>query len=194
MKQFANPRANKIVSFSAAVLGGLLVSSSLMFSQPASKCPVIGTPQVSHELVSVENRTTRSVYRRGERISVELVLQAGPHGALLPDFFGAFIKTCRHGFAAAVLTLNGGSADPHATGCGTAGPPPPITYAELHAGETRTWSTDLPTASIAPGHYCLYAEYLNSEEEASSGLPKEAAALIARGHIAATPIPIEIRK
>jgi hypothetical protein len=192
VKQFANLRAHGIASFSAAVIGGLLVSSSLMFPQSASKCPVIGTPQVSHELASVENLTKRSVYRRGERISVKLILRAGPRGALLPDFFGPFLQTCRHGFAAAILNLNGRSADPNPTACASAGPTPPVTHVELHAGETRTWSADLPTASIAPGHYCLYAEYLNSEAEASSGLPKEKAALIARGHIAATPIPIKI--
>ncbi len=193
MKRLANHRAKQSTTILAVVIGCLLLSSYLVGAQPASNCPVLGTPQLSKSLVSVENRTKGLVYRRGERISVELILRAGPRGALLPDFFGPFLQTCRHGFAAAILTLNGRSADPNPIGCASAGPTPPVTYVELQAGETRMWSIDLPTASISPGHYCLYAEYLNSEPNASSGLPKEKADLIARGHIAATPRLIEIR-
>jgi hypothetical protein len=64
---------------------------------------------------------------------------------------------------------------------------------ELNPGETRSWSTDLQTESIAPGSCCLYAEYLISDQliDSALGLPKDKA-LVAKGRIAATPTPIEI--
>jgi hypothetical protein len=64
---------------------------------------------------------------------------------------------------------------------------------ELNPGETRSWSTDLQTESIAPGRCRLYAEYLISEQliDSALGLPKDKA-LVAKGRIAATPTPIEI--
>jgi hypothetical protein len=56
------------------------------------------------------------------------------------------------------------------------------------------WSPDLQTESIAPGRYCLYAEYLISEQliDTALGSPKDKA-LVAKGRIAATPVSIEIR-
>lgn len=152
------------------------------------------TPQVSPVLVSLENRTTGSAYRKGKRIHVILTLRAGAKGVYLPDFFGAFQQTCSHGFATEVLTLRGRTADPNEPGCAYAGSTPRVTYLKLHPGETRTWSTDLQTGSIAPGRYCLYAEYLSSEQLIGTalGLPEDKA-LVARGRITATPMLIEIR-
>ena len=57
---------------------------------------------------------------------------------------------------------------------------------------TRTWSADLPTGSIAPGHYCLYAEYLSSEQLVGWAVNLLDASM-AKGQITAKPIPIEIR-
>jgi hypothetical protein len=53
----------------------------------------------------------------------------------------------------------------------------------------RMWSPDLRTESIALGRYCLYAEYLISEQliDTALGLPKDKA-LVATGRIAATPV------
>ena len=178
---------------------GLLISTASLFdqsliAQSGSKCSVLGTPQVNSTLVQLKNETAVTVYERGKPIHVALTLRAGAEGVYLPDFFGAFEQTCSHGFDSEILTLEGKTADPIGSSCGYAGGTPRITYVELKPGETRTWSTDLKTASIAPGHYCLYAEYLSSEELIgwAINLP-EKSALIAKGRITAEPILVEIR-
>lgn len=165
-----------------------------MAAQSESKCTVLGSPQVDPALVSLKMRSIRSVYKRGKPIHVTLILQAGAGGVYLPYFFGAFRETCSHGFASELLTPQGKTADPKEPGCAYAGPTPKITYVELRPGETRSWSTNLTTASTGPGQYCLYAEYLSSEELLSraTNLPKDRA-LIARGRVTAEPIPVEIR-
>jgi hypothetical protein len=194
VKRLAKNRQQKSAPALTALVGSLLLSSSPAVAQSATKCTLLGTPQVSPVLVSLENRTTGSAYRKGERIHVILTLRAGAKGVYLPDFFGAFQQTCSHGFAIEVLTLRGRTADPNEPGCFYAGSTPRVTYLELNPGETRTWSTDLQTGSIAPGRYCLYAEYLSSEQLIGTalGLPEDKS-LVARGRITATPILIEIR-
>jgi hypothetical protein len=178
---------------------GLLVASALLcnhltIAQSGSKCTISGTPQVSPALVRLENGTTGSVYKRGKPIHVTLTLRAGAEGVYLPNFFGAFQETCSHGFASEVLTLKGRTANPNEQGCAYAGPPPKVTYVALKPGESRTWSTDLATASIAPGHYCLYAEYLSPEQLIgwATNLPDNRT-LVAKGRITAAPISVEIR-
>jgi hypothetical protein len=178
----------------ALFMASTLRCNQLTIAQSGSKCTVYGTPQVNPALVRLENETTGSVYKRGKPIHVTLTLRAGAEGVYLPDFFGSFQETCSHGFASEVLTRQGRTANPNEQGCIYAGPPPKITYIALRPGETRTWSTDLATASIAPGHYCLYAEYLSSEQLLSwaTNLPNDRA-LVAKGRITAEPIPVEIR-
>ncbi len=196
MKRPADLRVDKNALLLVAMLAITLTNSSLAVSQQPAKCaPLLSPPQIGPTVARVENRTKGSVFRRGDRISVTLILRAGSQGIYLPDFFGAFMQTCRHGFAATLLTGNGRPADPTPTGCGSAGPTPRTTYVELNAGETRTWSMQIPTSSIPPGHYCLYAEYLNSEisMNPSSDFPQDKAGSVVVGHIPAPAIPIEIR-
>jgi hypothetical protein len=152
-------------------------------------------PQVGASLGTVENRIQSRVFRRGENIPVLLTLRAGPRGVYLPDFFGAFLQTCRYGFSASLLTHEGIAADPKPIGCAVAGPPQPVKFVELKAGEYRTWSTELPTSSIPPGHYCLATEYLNSEIsfDLYPNFPRDKVGLLARGHITATSAAVEIR-
>jgi hypothetical protein len=194
VKRAVKNRPQKSALALTAIVGTLLLSSSPAVAQSAPKCTLFGTPQVSPVLVSLENRTTGPAYQRGERIHVILTLRAGAKGVYLPDFFGPFQKTCSHGFDTEILTLHGRAADPNELGCAHAGPSPEVAYVELNPGETRTWSTDLETKSIAPGRYCLYAEYLSSEELIGTALDlPEDKVLVARGRITATPTPIEIR-
>ena len=177
------------------LIGSLLLSWLPAGARAAGGCPLLGTPQVSPVLVSLENRTAENSYRRGERIHVMLTLRAGAQGVYLPDFYGSFLQTCSHGFAAEILTLDGRGADPKISGCGHSGPSPKVTYKELRAGETRTWSTDLATKSIAPGRYCLYAEYLSFKDLSSAGLGlPEDQTLVAAGRITATPLEIRISR
>jgi hypothetical protein len=194
VKMAAKSRMQKSAPALTALAGSLLLTSSSAVAQSAAKCTLLGDPQVSSVLVSLENRTTGSAYRRGERIHVILTLRAGAKGIYLPRFFEAFQQTCNYGFDAEVMTLDGRAANPNETGCMYAGGQPKVAYVKLNPGETRTWSTALQTKSIAPGHYCLYAEYLSPNPliGIATGLPEDRA-LVAIGRITATPIPIDIR-
>jgi hypothetical protein len=194
VKRAAKNRAQKSAPALTALVGSLLLNSSSAVAQSAAKCTLLGDPQVSSVLVSLENRTTGSAYRRGERIHVILTLRAGAKGVYLPRFFEAFQQTCSYGFGAEVLTLDGRAADPNQPSCAYAGFQPKVAYVKLNPGETRTWSTALQTKTVAPGHYCLYAEYLSPEWliGIATGLPEDRA-MVAIGRITATPIPIEIR-
>jgi hypothetical protein len=191
----AEDQPHKRASALTGLVGSLLLlSSSLAVAQSEGKCALFGTPQVNPTLVQLDNHGTRSSYRRGEPIHVTLTLRAGAEGVYLPDFFGAFQETCTYGFATEVLTFTGKAANPHEPGCAYAGGVPKIQAVELKPGEMRTWSTDLSTRSIAPGHYCLYAEYLIAEQPFgwAVNLPHDRS-LVAKGRITATPMPIEIR-
>jgi hypothetical protein len=165
-------------------------------SPRSSECTnPLSPPQVEASLARVENRIQSRVFRRGENIPVLLTLRAGPRGVYLPDFFGAFLQTCRYGFSASLLTRGGRAADPKPIGCAVGGPPQPIKFVELKAGEFRTWTAELPTSSIPAGHYCLATEYLNSEMSVDlyPNFPRDQTAFLARGHITATPTAVEIR-
>jgi hypothetical protein len=187
-------RSHKIAPALAVLIASSLLSPRLTIAQSGGKCTLFGTPKVSPALVRLENSATPSAYKRGKPIHVTLTLQAGVEGVYLPDFFGAFQETCSHGFATEILTLQGRAANPNEPGCAYAGPTPKIRYIELKPGEVRAWSADLSTASIVPGHYCLYAEYLSFEQLSgwAVNLPDDKA-LVAKGRITTTPIPIEIR-
>ena len=179
----------------AAAWIALAVSSPrLALTQSKSGCTVFGAEQVSPVLVELESVATHSAYKRGMPIHVILTLRAGHEGVYLPDFFEAFQQTCSHGFAAEIITLQGKAADPNEPGCAYAGGTPKITYVKLKPDEIRTWKIDLPTKAIPRGRYCLYSEYLSTEELMgwSINLPDDKA-LVAKGRITAMPIAIEIR-
>ena len=188
-------RLQKIApALAAAWIAITVLSPRLTIAQSGSKCTVFGTPQVSPALVKLESVATLSAYKKGMPIHVTLTVRAGQEGVYLPDFFGAFQQTCSHGFATEVLTLQGRAANPNGPGCAYTGGAPKIRYLKLKPEEIRTWKIDLPTKAIAPGQYCLYAEYLSPEELIgwSVNLPDDKA-LVAKGRITATPIAIEIR-
>ncbi len=171
-----------------------MLGFSSLAAQPPIKCKEFATPQINPALVSLENPIPGSVYRKGEPIHIKLTLRAGPQGVYLPDFFGPFMATCSHGFFSGLLTTEGKAANPNEPGCAYAGPTPHIAYVKLNPEETRTWSTDLETTSIVPGRYCLYAEYLSSEQLLTTGIGlPDNKALVAKGKVSATPILIEIR-
>jgi hypothetical protein len=184
----AQHRLQKIAPILAARIAIIVLFPRLTIAQSGSKCTVFGTPQVSPALVRLVSVATRSAHKKGTPIHVTLTVRAGLEGVYLPDFFGAFQQTCSHGFATEVLTLQGRAANPNEPGCTYAGATPKIKYVELKPGEIRTWNTDLPTESITPGHYCLYAEYLSPEELIgwSVNLPDDKA-LVAKGRITAVP-------
>ena len=167
-------------------LSGLLPA----VAQVTSGCTILGTPQVSPTLVSLEIRPGVPSYRRGERISVTLTLRSGPEGVYLPDYFGSFLDTCRLGFSSEVLTQGGKAASTRQYGCASSGASPTVTYVKLGPAETRTWTTDLETESIAPGRYCLYAEYMSPGPDPALSSDQ---ALLAVGRITALPLTIRIR-
>ncbi|HEY4356764.1 MAG TPA: hypothetical protein VGN16_13515 [Acidobacteriaceae bacterium] len=195
MDKAAGIRSGKTLIVLAILAANISLAPPVTVAQEAGKCTVYGTPQVSPTLVKLESGVNRSVYRRGKPIHVDLTLKAGLQGAYLPDFFGSLQHTCFYGFSAQILTLEGGLTNPNGTACTGGGLGwHSAQYVELKPGETRTWSIDLPTAPIAPGHYCLYAEYLTQEFSlgAPVALPSDETR-IAKGHITATPIAIKIR-
>lgn len=159
-----------------------------------TRCTILGTPQVDRALVTLDMRTGGSSYRRGDRIHVRLTLRSGSQGVYLPDHFGSFEDTCSHGFDSEVLTKSGKAADLVPHGCAFAGQSPRVAYVRLKPEEIRSWKTELKTSSIAPGRYCLYAEYLTPEGLVAEGsnLPTDKA-LVAAGRVTATPLLIRIR-
>jgi hypothetical protein len=181
-------------ALAAAWIAISVLSPRLTIAQSGSKCILFGTPQVDPALVELQSVATGSIYKRGKPIHVTLTVRAGHEGVYLPEFFGAFLQTCSHGFATEVLTLQGRAADPNEPGCAYAGAARKIAYVKLNPEEVRTWKVNLPTEAIPPGHYCLYAEYLSPEELMGwyVNLPDDRA-LVAKGRITATPIAIEIR-
>ena len=159
-----------------------------------TSCKLLGTPQVDPALVSLDMRAGGFSFRRGKRIHVRLTLRSGSQGVYLPNYFGSFEDTCSHGFSGAVLTLDGNAADPVPHGCAFAGQAPRVVYVRLKPAEIRSWSTYLETSSIAPGHYCLYAEYLTPQGPFDTGSKLLTdKALLASGRVTANPLLIRIR-
>ena len=156
-------------------------------------CKLFGTPQVDQALVSLDMRAGGVSFRRGKRIHVRLTLRSGSRGVYLPNYFGSFEDTCSHGFSGTVLTLAGKAADPVPHSCASAGQAPLINYVWLKPAEMRTWSTYLETGSIAPGRYCLYAEYLTPQGPFDTGSKLLTnRALIASGRVTANPLLIRV--
>lgn len=156
---------------------------------------------VSDDLATLTVKLDKNTCKAGQPVEVSLVLLAGSKGVYLPDYFGDFLKTCIHGFSAAIMTATGRSADPAGVGCGGDGGHSSLATAqtELHnfvylkPGESRTWHTSLPTKAIPPGKYTVVAEYLSYAYmmEAVASLP-QVNGLMAMGRVNAKPIPIQI--
>lgn len=182
-----------------------LLSDHDAFAQDLDQCPSPPGMQVSNTLATLRMQTDRSPYRRDAPLEVTLTLKAGSNGVYLPAYFGDFMKTCEHGFAATLLTMAGKSADLSAHSCMRGGGlhnGPGIDTAQAHLadfihlepGEMRTWHTTLETARFEPGRYCLYGEYLSYAYmiDKVAQLP-EVKGLMAKGRIAATPLLIDLR-
>jgi hypothetical protein len=107
-------RSNPLVS---SLCLYVLLSWQSAFAQNSGKCSILPGEQVSGELATLRTQVNRSIYRRGEPVTVTLTLKAGANGVYLPDYFGDFMKTCEHGFAASLLTVAGKAADAHEPGC-----------------------------------------------------------------------------
>ncbi len=176
------------------LLANALSSSMLPRAQGETGCKILKDDQVDPALVKLQIGIAGSKYKRGEPVHVVLTLQAGARGSYLPDDFGSFLRTCFNGFSVSILTVKGKLAGAPVQGCAYAGPVPRISYVKLAAGETRSWSTDLETAEVSPGHYCVYAEYLAfAARPANDTKLNEQAGLLAKGRVTAPPLPVEIR-
>jgi hypothetical protein len=175
--------------------------ASAQTDRTARTSPPIANAQsdrVSDNLAVLTIHLEKTAYKRGDPIRVTFVLTAGPKGAYFPAYFGDFNGTCAHGFAAAIVTDKGTSADPSAPGCATAqlggmdSPQPPAPV-RLAPAETRTWNTTLQTRHVPKGRYTVIAEYLSfaypADNVASFERPHPP---IAIGRIIAKPVPIVI--
>jgi hypothetical protein len=181
-----------------------LLSNHDALAQHLDRCPSLPSKQVSNSLATLSMQTGRSIHPRNTPLEVTLTLKAGSNGVYLPAYFDDFMKTCEHGFAAALLTVAGKSADPSEAGCaasslhdgpGIDSPQAHLPdFIRLEPGETRSWHTTLKTTRLEPGHYCLYGEYLSNSYmiEKVAQLP-EVNGLMANGKITATPLLIELR-
>jgi hypothetical protein len=181
-----------------------LLSNHDALAQNLDRCPSLPSKQVSNLLATLSMQTGRSIYPRNTQLEVTLTLKAGSNGVYLPAYFGDFMKTCEHGFAAALLTMAGKPADLTEPGCAAsslhAGPGIDSPQAHLpdfirlEPGETRTWHTTLKTTRLERGHYCLYGEYLSNSYmiDKVAQLP-EVNGLMANGKITATPLLIDLR-
>ncbi|MGB9419226.1 MAG: hypothetical protein WCB58_23145, partial [Acidobacteriaceae bacterium] len=133
-----------------------------------------------------------------EPIRVAIVLTAGPKGAYFPAYFGDFNGTCAYGFAAAILTDKGTSADPtpHSCATGQSGgmdSPQSAVSIRLAPAETRSWNTTLPTPHLPKGRYTVIAEYLAYPPPADKVASLEhSTSLFAIGRVVAKPVPIVI--
>jgi hypothetical protein len=130
-------------------------------AQPAGQVPkALATLTIGLASTSVHS---------GEPITVTFLPKAGPQGAYLPDYFGDFITTCENGFSAAVITMDGASADPNERGCARSTLHSPdetvadalARFVHLAPNETRTWTTTVQTAAIPKGEYKVLGEYLS---------------------------------
>ena len=190
-------------SFAILTLLGLLeVTPSPASSVFEGDCPIVQDGlQVSPAFALLRDATEPFVYQKGDSIHVKLVLTGRRRGVYLPAYFGDFQKTCRFGFATSIMTYEGKVADPSALGCiGSDMGEPETKYIRLRRGRSRSWETTLPTASITPGRYCLYAEYLESDHAPNvhttkdeAIMPGTAGKVLQGRRFTATPIPIEIR-
>jgi hypothetical protein len=162
--------------------------------------PIVTAPsdRISDALAVLTSHLEKTTYKRGDPIRVAIVLTAGPKGAYFPDYFGDFNGTCAYGFAAAILTDKGTSADPSPHSCATAqlgsmDSPQSLGSIHLAPAETRTWNTTLQTRHVPKGRYTVIAEYL-SFPSAGDKVPslERSSSLFAIGRVTAEPVPIVI--
>ena len=169
--------------------------------RPARTSPPIATApsaRVRDDLAVLTSHLEKTTYKRGEPIRVAIVLTAGPKGAYFPAYFGDFNETCAYGFAAAILTDEGTSADPTPHSCATAqaggmdSPQSPASI-RLAPAETRTWNTTLQTRHVTKGSYIVTAEYLSFPAPVDNAASLErSTSLFAIGRVTAEPVPIVI--
>jgi hypothetical protein len=198
------------ILFACTLSGALCLGTFILlgdhnaFAQNLGQCSALHGEQVSSALATLSMKTGRASYRQDAPLEVALTLKAGSNGVYLPAYFGDFMKTCEHGFAATLLTTAGESADRHAAGCiggGIhSGPGVDPAQAELNnfirlePGEMRTWHTTLETSALSRGRYCLYAEYLSYAYMIDQVAQlREIKGLMAKGRITATPSLIDLR-
>ena len=169
--------------------------------RPVRTSPPIATApsvRVRDDLAVLTSHLERTTYKRGDPIRVAIVLTAGPKGAYFPAYFGDFNGTCAYGFAAAILTDKGTSADLTTAGCaagqlgGMDSPQSPASI-RLAPAETRTWNTTLPTRHVPKGRYTVIAEYLSYPPPVDNVASLErSTSLFAIGRVVAKPVPIVI--
>jgi hypothetical protein len=169
--------------------------------RPVQTSPPIATApsdRISDALAVLTSHLEKTTYKRGDPIRVAIVLTAGPKGAYFPNYFGDFNGTCAYGFAAAILTDKGTSADLTVPGCATAqlggmNSPQSIASIRLAPAETRTWNTTLQTRHVPRGRYTVIAEYLSYPPRADNVASlKQSSSLFAIGRVIAEPVPIVI--
>jgi hypothetical protein len=169
--------------------------------RPARTSPPIANPQsdrIRDDLAVLTSHLEKTTYKRGDPIRVAIVLTAGPKGAYFPSYFGDFNGTCAYGFAAAILTNKGTSADPSPHSCATGqlggmdSPQSPASI-RLAPAATRTWNTTLQTRHVPKGRYTVIAEYLSFPPPVDKAASLErSSSLFAIGRVTAEPVPIVI--
>jgi hypothetical protein len=169
--------------------------------RPARTSPPIANPQsdrIRDDLAVLTSHLEKTTYKRGDPIRVAIVLTAGPKGAYFPSYFADFNGTCAYGFAAAILTNKGTSADPSSHSCATAqlggmdSPQSPVSI-RLAPAATRTWNTTLQTRHVHKGRYTVIAEYLSFPPPVDKVASLEqSSSLFAIGRVTAEPVPIVI--
>ena len=139
--------------------------------------------------------------RGTDLVGVTVKLTAGPKGAWLPNHFGDFDETCRSGFSADIVTLDGKRASNTSKSCagswlfGEFIPSEELKrYIYLKHGESRSWHTTLTQITHTPGTYEIEAEFLAGEDsiEQVAALP-EVHGLMVTGHVPAKPVRVRIR-
>ena len=162
--------------------------------------PVAAHPsdRVRDDLAVLTSHLEKTSFKRGEPIRVAIVLTAGPKGAYFPAYFGDFNGTCAYGFATAILTDKGTSADLTTPGCaagqlGGLGSPQSIASVRLAPAQTRTWNTTLQTRHVPKGRYTVIAEYLSYPPPVDNVASlQQSTSLFAIGRVIAKPVPILI--
>ena len=174
-----------------------LLTSILLPQVPPSQ-----PPQDENRLVTVSIYPDRLQLRPGDNLGVEVSITAGPDGAYLPNFFGDFLHTCRTGFSADIVTLQGKPASEAIKGCAGSellGAEPPARellgqYVFLKPGETRSWRTTLTKITRSPGTYEVRAEYLSNQHRIKElGALPEVHGLMVIGTIYAKPVLVRIQ-
>jgi hypothetical protein len=177
---------------------GSCVATAQTGSTARTSPPIVTAPsdRISDALAVLTSHLEKITYKRGDPIRVAIVLTAGPKGAYFPAYFGDFNGTCSYGFAAAIVTDKGTSADPSPHSCaigrGMDSPQSPGSI-RLAPAETRTWNTTLQTRHVPKGRYTVVAEYLSFPPPVDNVASLErSASLFAIGRVTAEPVPIVI--